>query len=118
MKAKSIILFLLVASLMACSNNPEALVRKFEKAVAAGNYAKADEIANKMAELGGDSFTQEQKERILGHLKNPEEMLSPYGISAVDMTAVSSEIFIRRFMNSKIAKIMDNESILETNLHF
>ena len=37
--------------------------------------------------------------------------------SAVDMTTVSSEIFIRRFMNSKIAKIMDNESILETNIH-
>ena len=37
--------------------------------------------------------------------------------SAVDMTTVSSDIFIRRFMNSKIAKIMDNESILETNLH-
>jgi hypothetical protein len=73
MKAKSIILFLLVASLMACSNNPEALVRKFEKAVAAGNYAKADEIANKMAELGGDSFTQEQKERISNALMQVAE---------------------------------------------
>ena len=31
--------------------------------------------------------SKEQKERILGHLKNPEEMLSPYGISAVDMRA-------------------------------
>lgn len=37
--------------------------------------------------------------------------------SAVDLTSVSSEIFIRRFMNSKIAKVMDNESILQTNIH-
>lgn len=29
----------------------------------------------------------EQKEAILGHLKNEKEMLCPYGISAVDMTA-------------------------------
>lgn len=29
----------------------------------------------------------QRKERILAHLKNPKEMLSPYGISAVDMTA-------------------------------
>ena len=29
----------------------------------------------------------EQQERILSHLKNEKEMLSPYGISAVDMTA-------------------------------
>ena len=29
----------------------------------------------------------EQKEAILAHLKNEKEMLSPYGISAVDMTA-------------------------------
>ncbi len=36
---------------------------------------------------------------------------------AVDLTSVSSEIFIRRFMNSKIAKAMDNESILQTNMH-
>ena len=36
---------------------------------------------------------------------------------AVDSTTVSSEIFIRRFMNSKIAKILDNESILHTNIH-
>lgn len=28
-----------------------------------------------------------QKKRIIDHMKNPEEMLSPYGISAVDMTA-------------------------------
>lgn len=28
-----------------------------------------------------------QRQRILEHLKNPREMLSPYGISAVDMTA-------------------------------
>ena len=31
--------------------------------------------------------TKEQREAILGHLKNEKEMLSPYGISAVDMTA-------------------------------
>ncbi len=30
---------------------------------------------------------EEQKDAILGHLKNEKEMLSPYGISAVDMTA-------------------------------
>ncbi len=36
---------------------------------------------------------------------------------AVDSTSVSSEIFIRRFMNSKIVKTMDNESILQTNIH-
>ena len=36
---------------------------------------------------------------------------------SIDLTAVSSEIFIRRFMNSKIAKMLDNESILQTNLH-
>lgn len=36
---------------------------------------------------------------------------------AVDLTSVSSEIFIRRFMNSKIAKTLDNESILQTSLH-
>ena len=37
--------------------------------------------------------------------------------SAVDFATVSSEIFIRRFMNSKIAKALDNESILQTNMH-
>lgn len=36
---------------------------------------------------------------------------------AVDLTAISSEIFIRRFMNSKVAKTMDNESILQTNIY-
>lgn len=36
---------------------------------------------------------------------------------AVDSATVSSEIFIRRFMNSKIAKTLDNESILHTNIH-
>lgn len=30
---------------------------------------------------------EEQREAILGHLKSEKEMLSPYGISAVDMTA-------------------------------
>lgn len=37
--------------------------------------------------------------------------------SAVDLTSVSSEIFIRRFMNSKVAKTLDNESILQTNIY-
>lgn len=37
--------------------------------------------------------------------------------SSIEMTSVSSEIFIRRFMNSKVAKMMDNESVLQTNLH-
>lgn len=37
--------------------------------------------------------------------------------SAVDLVQVSSEIFIRRFMNSKVAKTMDNESILQTNIY-
>lgn len=36
---------------------------------------------------------------------------------AVDLAQVSSEIFIRRFMNSKVAKAMDNESILQTNIY-
>ena len=30
---------------------------------------------------------EDRKKRIIDHMKNPEEMLSPYGISAVDMTA-------------------------------
>ena len=30
---------------------------------------------------------ENQKKRIVDHMKNPKEMLSPYGISAVDMTA-------------------------------
>lgn len=37
--------------------------------------------------------------------------------SSIDLTSVSSEIFIRRFMNSQIAKLLDNESVLQTNLH-
>ena len=37
--------------------------------------------------------------------------------SSVDYASVSSEIFIRRFMNSKTAKMLDNESVLQTNLH-
>ena len=36
---------------------------------------------------------------------------------SVDLTAESSEIFVRRFMNSKVAKEIDNESILQTNFH-
>ncbi len=36
---------------------------------------------------------------------------------AVDLTTVSSEIFIRRFMNSNAAKRLDNTSILQTNIH-
>ena len=36
---------------------------------------------------------------------------------SIDLTSVSSEIFIRRFMNSQIAKLLDNESVLQTNLH-
>lgn len=36
---------------------------------------------------------------------------------AIDCTSVSSEIFIRRFMNSAIAKEMDNESILYSNIY-
>ena len=36
---------------------------------------------------------------------------------SIDYTSVSSEIFIRRFMNSKTAKMLDNESVLQTNLH-
>lgn len=30
---------------------------------------------------------EDRKKRIIDHMKNPKEMLSPYGISAVDMTA-------------------------------
>ena len=36
---------------------------------------------------------------------------------SIDLTSVSSEIFIRRIMNSQIAKLLDNESVLQTNLH-
>ncbi len=36
---------------------------------------------------------------------------------SIDLTSVSSEIFIRRFMNSKVAKMLDNESVLQTNLY-
>ena len=36
--------------------------------------------------------------------------------NSIDKTKSSSEIFIRRFMRSKIAKRMDDESILESNL--
>ena len=36
--------------------------------------------------------------------------------NSIDRMNSSSEIFMRRFMNSKIAKQLDNESILESNL--
>ena len=36
--------------------------------------------------------------------------------NSADKIDSSSEIFIRRFMNSKIAKRLDNESILESNI--
>ena len=36
--------------------------------------------------------------------------------NSVDKTKSSSEIFIRRFMRSKIAKRLDNESVLESNI--
>lgn len=35
---------------------------------------------------------------------------------SVDETQVSSEIFIRRFMNSQIVKMIDRETILETTM--
>lgn len=35
---------------------------------------------------------------------------------SLKLTETSSEIFIRRFMNSDVAKMLDNTSILETNL--
>ena len=34
----------------------------------------------------------------------------------MDLTSTSSEIFMRRFMNSKVLKTIDNESILQINL--
>ena len=37
--------------------------------------------------------------------------------ASVDSAAVSSEIFIRRFMNSKVASLMDNGDILQMNIH-
>ena len=37
-------------------------------------------------------------------------------LNSVDKMESSSEIFIRRFMKSEIAKRFDNESILETNI--
>ena len=36
--------------------------------------------------------------------------------NSIDKMASSSEIFIRRFMKSKIAKSLDNESVLESNI--
>lgn len=36
--------------------------------------------------------------------------------NSIDKMEASSEIFIRRFMNSKIAKRLDNKSILESNI--
>ena len=35
---------------------------------------------------------------------------------SIELTSTSSEIFMRRFMNSKAAKTIDNESILEMNI--
>ena len=35
---------------------------------------------------------------------------------SIQLTATSSEIFMRRFMNSKVTKMMDNESILQMNI--
>ena len=35
---------------------------------------------------------------------------------SVEETQVSSDIFIRRFMNSKIVKMIDRETILETTI--
>ena len=34
---------------------------------------------------------------------------------SIQLTSTSSEIFMRRFMNSKVAKMIDNESILQMN---
>lgn len=36
---------------------------------------------------------------------------------SVSATATSSDIFVRRFMNSRAARLLDTRSILETNLH-
>ena len=36
---------------------------------------------------------------------------------SIDATEVSSEIFIRRFMNSQISKSIDSCEILQTNMH-
>ncbi len=35
---------------------------------------------------------------------------------SVEQTSTSSEIFMRRFMNSKIAKMIDKESVLQLNI--
>ena len=35
---------------------------------------------------------------------------------SIQLTSTSSEIFMRRFMNSKVAKMIDNESILQMNI--
>lgn len=35
---------------------------------------------------------------------------------SVDAAATSSEIFIRRFMNSRVTKIIDNGAVLQTNM--
>lgn len=78
MKAKFILLVVLAVCLVACSNSPEALVKKFEKAVAAGDYAKAEEVANQIAELDEDSFTQDQIDRITYALMQVEEAEDNY----------------------------------------
>lgn len=36
--------------------------------------------------------------------------------SSIDFILTSSEIFIRRFMNSRVAKTIDNGTVLETNM--
>lgn len=35
---------------------------------------------------------------------------------SIELTSTSSEIFMRRFMNSKVVKTIDNESFLQMNL--
>lgn len=37
-------------------------------------------------------------------------------VNSIDKMESSSEIFIRRFMKSKIAKRLDNQSILDSNI--
>ena len=56
-----------------------------------GKYEKDGENLNKGLDgiypIVAGVCDEKQKNAILSHLKAPEEMLSPYGISAVDMTA-------------------------------
>lgn len=84
MKAKSIILIALLACFVACSNNPETLVKNFEQALEACDYKKARKIANKIDKLGADSFTDEQLDRIADAIALAEYLYYNYDYDDFD----------------------------------